>query len=84
MYRICRSSMLAVPSEQSDTEERPLIGIVGGTILLERQALADARALTLETPYGTADLDLGTLAATGCPVPVYQPGPAAADASRSR
>jgi 5'-methylthioadenosine phosphorylase len=39
-----------------------MIGIVGGTILLERQALADARSQTLETPYGTADLDVGTMA----------------------
>jgi 5'-methylthioadenosine phosphorylase len=64
--------MLAVASERSDTDKGPIIGIVGGTILLERQALGDARALTLETPYGTADLDLGTLAASGCPVALVQ------------
>jgi 5'-methylthioadenosine phosphorylase len=61
-----------VASERSDKEERPIIGIVGGTILLERQALGDAHARTLETPYGTADLDLGTLAASGCRVALVQ------------
>jgi 5'-methylthioadenosine phosphorylase len=48
----------------------PPVGIIGGTILLERQALADARSQTLETPYGTADLDLGSLG--GRPVALVQ------------
>jgi 5'-methylthioadenosine phosphorylase len=47
-----------------------MVGIIGGTILLERQALSDARSQTLETPYGTADLDVGTLA--GHPVALVQ------------
>src|SRR5690242_6234939 len=46
------------------------VGIIGGTILLEHQALSDPRSQTIETPYGTADLDLGTLA--GVSVAVVQ------------
>jgi 5'-methylthioadenosine phosphorylase len=38
-----------------------MIGIIGGTILLERQALSGARPQTVETPYGSAELDLGSL-----------------------
>ena len=47
------------------------VGIIGGTILLERQALAGSPAARrVETPYGAADLDLGTLA--GVPVALVQ------------
>ena len=46
------------------------IGIIGGTILLEREALGQPRSETLETPYGPADLDRGTLG--GVPVALVQ------------
>ena len=38
-----------------------MIGIIGGTILLERQALSDARPRVVETVHGSADLDVGRL-----------------------
>lgn len=38
-----------------------MIGIIGGTILLERQALVGAAPRVVETPHGSADLDVGRL-----------------------
>jgi 5'-methylthioadenosine phosphorylase len=38
-----------------------MIGIIGGTILLDSDALVGARPRTVETPHGTADLDVGRL-----------------------
>lgn len=47
-----------------------MIGIIGGTILLERQALRAPVARVVTTGHGTADLDLGELA--GVPVALVQ------------
>ena len=38
-----------------------MIGIIGGTILLEVQALQQAEPRELVTPYGTAEVDVGVL-----------------------
>jgi 5'-methylthioadenosine phosphorylase len=47
-----------------------MIGIIGGTILLERQALAGAHPDTVETGHGPAELERGTLG--GVPVALVQ------------
>jgi 5'-methylthioadenosine phosphorylase len=39
-----------------------MIGIIGGTILLEVEALRQAEARVIVTPHGTAEVDVGTLA----------------------
>ena len=38
-----------------------MIGVIGGTILLEQPALEGARPQVRQTPHGTADLDVGRL-----------------------
>jgi 5'-methylthioadenosine phosphorylase len=47
-----------------------MIGIIGGTILLERQALIGVQADTVETGHGPAEIERGTLA--GVPVALIQ------------
>jgi 5'-methylthioadenosine phosphorylase len=47
-----------------------MIGIIGGTILLERQALTGVQADTVETGHGPAEIERGTLA--GVPVALVQ------------
>jgi 5'-methylthioadenosine phosphorylase len=47
-----------------------MIGIIGGTILLERQALIGAQADVIETGHGPAELERGTLG--GVPVALVQ------------
>jgi 5'-methylthioadenosine phosphorylase len=47
-----------------------MIGIIGGTILIERRAIESPQPREIDTPYGGADLDLGTLA--GVPVAFVQ------------
>src|SRR3954464_1186728 len=39
-----------------------MIGIIGGTILLEVEALRGAEAREIVTPHGTAEVDVGSLA----------------------
>ena len=38
-----------------------MIGLVAGTVLLERQALRDAEIRAIETQFGPAEIDVGTL-----------------------
>jgi len=38
-----------------------MIGVIGGTILLEVEALRGAEAREVSTPYGTAEVDVGSL-----------------------
>ena len=47
-----------------------MIGLIAGTVLLERQALEHPEPRTLTTPHGPADVEVGTLA--GCPVALVQ------------
>ena len=39
-----------------------MIGLIAGTVLLERRALEAAQPRTCETPYGLAEVDIGTMA----------------------
>jgi 5'-methylthioadenosine phosphorylase len=47
-----------------------MIGIIGGTILIERRAIDAPQPREIDTPHGGADLDLGQLA--GVPVAFVQ------------
>jgi 5'-methylthioadenosine phosphorylase len=47
-----------------------MIGIIGGTILIERRAIESPEPREIDTPHGAADLDLGTVA--GLPVAFVQ------------
>jgi 5'-methylthioadenosine phosphorylase len=42
-----------------------MIGVIGGTILLEVEALRGAEAREVSTPYGTAEVDVGVLGGAG-------------------
>jgi len=46
------------------------VGIIGGTILLERNVLSNPQPRELETPYGDAEVEMGEIA--GCPVAFVQ------------
>jgi 5'-methylthioadenosine phosphorylase len=42
--------------------DAPVIGLLAGTVLLERQALVSAEIRLVETPYGKAEVDVGEMA----------------------
>jgi 5'-methylthioadenosine phosphorylase len=48
----------------------PPIGLVAGTVLLERQALRASEVRQIETPHGDAEIDLGEM--NGVPVALVQ------------
>jgi 5'-methylthioadenosine phosphorylase len=43
------------------TPNGPMIGLVAGTVLLERQALRSPEIRAVETPYGSAEIDVGDM-----------------------
>ncbi|MDI9610758.1 MAG: MTAP family purine nucleoside phosphorylase [Archaeoglobaceae archaeon] len=47
-----------------------MIGIVGGTLLLENECIAERKEIELKTPFGVAEVDLGNL--NGVEVAVIQ------------
>jgi 5'-methylthioadenosine phosphorylase len=47
--------------DRQNLRNRAVIGLIAGTVLLERQALVDIDARTVETPYGPAEVDVGRM-----------------------